>query len=104
MSWIESVLGRETGVFVAVSDYMKAHADVLRGRIPGPFTALGTDGYGLSEARPEIRDHFEISPPFIALAALDLLRKEGRLTAAQIDEFIRAHGILPEKPNPAGNL
>ncbi len=63
----------ESGVFVAASDYMKALPLSIAPWIPGPYQVLGTDGFGMSEARPELRDHFEIDARFITLAALHAL-------------------------------
>ena len=51
----------ETGHFIAVSDFMTLLPDSLAHLFPGTFTSLGTDGYGLSEAREELRDYFGIS-------------------------------------------
>jgi pyruvate dehydrogenase E1 component len=98
---VQSLLTPEQGVFVAVSDYMKALGDLLTRWIPGPFVALGTDGYGLSEARATLRRHFEIGPPDIALAALDLLRRQGLVTPAEVASFMLEHDIDPEAPSPA---
>jgi len=99
--YLRQVLASEQGVFVAVSDYMKALGDLLTRWMPGPFTTLGTDGYGLSESRPALRAHFEIGPADIALAALDLLKGSGLLSAAEVAAFIASHGINPEAPSPA---
>jgi len=101
--YVETVLREAGGVFVAVSDYMKALGDLLARWIPGPFTTLGTDGYGLSESRATLRAHFEIGPADIALAALDLLQRAGTIPAREVAEFITAHGIDPERPSAAGH-
>jgi len=86
--YVESSLRAAGGVFVAVSDYMKALGDLLSRWVPGPYTTLGTDGYGLSESRAALRAHFEVGPADIALAALDLLKREGTIAADEVAEFI----------------
>ncbi len=65
--------------FVAVSDYQRLLPDAVARWVPGPMVTLGTDGFGLSEARPEIRDHFEVSADHIERAAkAALLRLSSR--------------------------
>ena len=69
--------------------------------MPSNYTVLGTDGFGLSEARPELRDYFEISPKHIVLAALHQLGKTGALSANEVAEFMQKVGINGEQINPA---
>jgi len=91
--FLAETLAGESGVFVAVSDYMKALALPLAQWIPGEFSVLGTDGYGLSESRAALRDHFEISAPHIAFAALSALARTGALAPAAADAFRHQHGL-----------
>ena len=79
--YVERTLAGESGVFVAASDYMKSVPGRIAPWIPGPFAVLGTDGFGLSEARPQLRDYFEVSAAWIALATASLLVREGSLAA-----------------------
>ncbi len=83
-SYLEQQLGAESGVFVAVSDYQKLLGNQLAKWIDAPFTALGTDGFGLSESRRDLRRHFEIGPEDIAAAALDLGRRSGQIGARDV--------------------
>jgi pyruvate dehydrogenase E1 component len=98
--YVARVLEGEEGVFVAASDYMKGWAHRIAPWIPGPYTVLGTDGYGLSEDRPDLRDHFEVSAPHVALAALHQLAREGAVAYETVADFTADHGIDPDKPNP----
>jgi len=66
-----------------------------------PYAVLGTDGYGVSESRGTLRDHFEISPKYIALAALQLLRQEGTVKPKEIADFMKQQDINADKINPA---
>ena len=100
-AYIETLLADERGIFVAVTDYMKALAHSIAKWIPGRYSVLGTDGYGLSEARSELRDYFEISPKYIALAALDGLAQERLASREEVAAFIEEVGIAPDKPDPA---
>jgi pyruvate dehydrogenase E1 component len=101
ISHLARLLADEQGVFVGVSDYMKAYAESIAQWMPGPFVALGTDGFGLSESREQLRDHFEIAPTHIALAALDALRTTGAASIEDVQDLIDQHGIDAEKINPA---
>lgn len=78
-SYVERMFAEEEGIFVAATDYMKSLAGGISRWVPGRYEVLGTDGYGLSEARPELRDHFEVSANYIAQAALSALSRDGRI-------------------------
>jgi pyruvate dehydrogenase E1 component len=61
---------------------------------------LGTDGFGRSDTREQLRKFFEVDRYYIAVAALESLHKEGLITTEKITEAINKYGIDPEKPNP----
>ena len=88
------------GVFVAASDYMKIQADALARHLPKPMVALGTDGFGRSEAREELRDFFEVDAKHIVLATLHALAQEGQLETSKVLEARDALGIEPTKADP----
>ena len=100
-SHLDTLLNAEKGVFVGVSDYMKAYAQSISQWIPGPYVALGTDGFGLSESRDELRDYFEIGASHIALAALDALREQGSASLEDLQDLIADRHIDAEKINPS---
>lgn len=99
-SWLQTLFGTQTGVFVSTTDYMKALGNSIAPWIPGPYTALGTDGYGLSESRPVLRDFFEISSDYITHAALVSLLKQGTINKKEFIANSAALKIDPEKPDP----
>jgi len=86
---------------VAASDSMKALPHSVSDWVPQGLHALGTDGYGRSEARGPLRDFFEVDAKHIAFSALRQLQKEGSVDADEIASAIEALGIDPEKPSPA---
>ncbi len=86
---VSRVLAAERGVFVAASDYMKSLPASIGRWVPGPFTVLGTDGFGLSEGRPELRDYFEVSAAWIAYAALATRARHVDMGAADARELAR---------------
>ncbi|MEM6700200.1 MAG: pyruvate dehydrogenase (acetyl-transferring), homodimeric type, partial [Bacteroidota bacterium] len=100
-SYLEQLLEKEKGVFVSASDYVKSWATGISKWMPNAYHVLGTDGYGLSESRTDLRNHFEISAKYIALSALQLLRKEGAVTLKEVKNFIKEQEIDVAKINPA---
>src|SRR5690606_14375198 len=78
-SYIQKVLGDEEGVFVAASDYVKALPDSIGKWFPRPLYSLGTDGFGRSEGRAELRDFFEVDAKHIVLTTLFALLREGKI-------------------------
>jgi pyruvate dehydrogenase E1 component len=98
--YVEKMFDSTSGCYVAVSDYMKSLANSIAPWMPGHFTALGTDGYGLSESRVDLRDYFEISPDYICQAALVGLMRLGKLDAVQLRKHLKGLNIDAGKANP----
>ena len=88
------------GVIVAASDYMKAIPDSISKWLPKRLYALGTDGFGRSEARAELRDFFEVDTKHIVFASLYALFKEGKFKAADLKKAMKDLDINPDKLNP----
>lgn len=95
-SHVETLLAQATGVFVAASDYQKALPNSIRQWVPGSYSVLGTDGYGLSESRQELRDHFEVSAAWIVFAALSSLAQANQTTPQPAREYARSAGLALE--------
>ncbi len=101
LPFVQQALAGETGVFVAASDYMKALPGMIAPWIPGPYTVLGTDGFGLSESRDKLRSYFEVSGEWIAFAALASLAKHGLGSADAARRFAVQQGVDLEQTDPA---
>ena len=99
--YVTQCLGEAPGVIVAVSDYVKALPDSIDRWLPGPLTALGTDGFGRSDNRAGLRGFFEVDARFVTLAALSALARQGQINRGLVEKAIGDLGIDPEKPNPA---
>ncbi|MBM4227017.1 MAG: pyruvate dehydrogenase (acetyl-transferring), homodimeric type [Gammaproteobacteria bacterium] len=99
--WVTRQLASAPLPVVAASDYMKAFADQIREFVPGRYRVLGTDGFGRSDARAQLREFFEVNRHYIVVTALKTLADEGKLPQKKVAEAIRKYGINPEKPNPA---
>ena len=98
--YIEKIFSDAGASYVAVTDYMRSLANSIAPWMPGSFTSLGTDGYGLSESRSDLRQYFEISPDYICHAALVGLYKENVLNTSQLKKLLPQLNIDPDKVNP----
>jgi pyruvate dehydrogenase E1 component len=98
--YIQQALKGEEGVFVSANDWIKLTAGQLAKWMPRDFIALGTDGFGLSESRESLRDYFEISPKYIAFAAVRLLQNQGKVSDKAVLDFMKKYDVKADKPNP----
>lgn len=98
--FVHRVLEPTEGPIVAASDYIKLLPQALAGHLPRPFTVLGTDGFGRSEARAELRDFFEVDARHITVATLHALMQAGTVDADLVNKAIADLGVDPDKPNP----
>ncbi len=98
--FVTKLLEKAEGPVVATSDYMKSLPDMIAPWVPGRMITLGTDGFGRSETRSELRRHFGVDAESIALASLHALSAEGAIGNDQVEKAIQILGIDPEKPDP----
>ena len=98
--YVTAMFADTSGVYVAASDYMKTPARGIAPRMPASYQVLGTDGYGLSESREELRSYFEISADHICHAALVQLLRTQTKGKRRIQSQIDALGINPNKSDP----
>jgi len=99
-SFVETSLANRPGPVVAATDYVAMVPEQIRRFVRRPFRALGTDGYGRSDARRQLRHFFEVNRFFIAVAALDELAGCGDIERTKVAEAIAKYGIDSDKPNP----
>ena len=99
--YIQELFEGEPGIVVAATDYMKALPNSIAKWMPGAYTVLGTDGFGLSESRESLRDFFEVSADYIAQAALTTLYGENRIDQAALVKGLAELNIAAEKIDPA---
>jgi pyruvate dehydrogenase E1 component len=102
VSFVAQQLEKHAGPVVASTDYMKAYAEQIRPFIPKgrTYKVLGTDGFGRSDFRSKLREHFEVNRHYIVLAALKALAEEGAVPAAKAAEAIKKYAIKADKINP----
>ena len=99
-AYVQQVLNGGGGPFVAASDYVSAVPLALAKWIPGRYTVLGTDGFGRSEARRELRRFFEVDAEHITFAALASLADEERFPKEKLPAVLEELGLDPETPPP----
>ena len=80
VSRLEQMFQGESGVFIAVTDYMAALAQGIAAWMPAGFEVLGTDGYGLSESRSRLREHFSVDAVAVAEASVSALYRNRHMT------------------------
>ncbi|WP_138468548.1 pyruvate dehydrogenase (acetyl-transferring), homodimeric type [Poseidonocella sp. HB161398] len=102
VAFVTEQLAKSTGPIISATDYMKNYAEQIRGFVPEgrSFTCLGTDGFGRSDSRVNLRRFFEVDPNHIAAAAMVDLYKAGSVTKAQLEKALKKYEIDGEKPNP----
>ena len=102
MPYVTAQLDKTDGPIIASTDYMKLFADQIRQFVPTgrTFRVLGTDGYGRSDFRAKLREHFEVNRHFVVLSALRALADEGSVPKSKVAEAIKKYGIDPNKANP----
>jgi pyruvate dehydrogenase E1 component len=99
-SYLTKCFEKEEGVIVAVSDYMKVLPDAIRQWLPLPMATLGTDGFGLSATREELREHFEISDHYVVWTAINLLKDQKQIDNKLFEKISGSIAINKNKINP----
>jgi pyruvate dehydrogenase E1 component len=100
-SHVETSLTDRSGPVIAATDYMKSFADQIRPFVSRRYRVLGTDGFGRSDYRKNLRRHFEVDRYYVTVAALSALAEEGTVPVTMVADAIAKYGINPDKPNPA---
>ncbi|MBW9256083.1 MAG: pyruvate dehydrogenase (acetyl-transferring), homodimeric type [Candidatus Thiodiazotropha sp. (ex. Lucinisca nassula)] len=99
-SYVTQQLSGQQGPVVAATDYIRSYADQIRPFVPAAYSVLGTDGYGRSDMRSQLRKFFEVNRYYVALAALKSLADQGDLKEEVVTQAIKKYKIDPDKPNP----
>jgi pyruvate dehydrogenase E1 component len=99
-SHVERCLADTKGPVIATTDYMRTFADQIREFVPRRYKVLGTDGFGRSDSRDNLRRFFEVDRHYVAVAALKALAEDGELAPAKVAEAIRKYGIDAARPAP----
>ncbi len=99
--YVDQVLGEdEENIIVSATDYMKSYSEQLSPFVTGTFKALGTDGFGRSDSRANLRSFFEVDTDFIVFTTLAQLAKKGKIEKSVLVDAMKKYNIDPEKINP----
>jgi pyruvate dehydrogenase E1 component len=100
--FVAQQLEKHAGPVIAATDYMKNYADQIRAFLPKgrSYKVLGTDGFGRSDFRSKLREHFEVNRHYIVVAALKSLADEGTIPATKVAEALAKYAINVDKVNP----
>ncbi len=98
--YVTRTLEGAKGPVIVATDYMKNYAEQIRAFVPQPFTVLGTDGFGRSDSRANLRRFFEVDANHIAAAAMTELYKAGSVTEKDMRDALKKYEIDGGKPNP----
>ncbi|MBW4981264.1 pyruvate dehydrogenase (acetyl-transferring), homodimeric type [Mameliella sp. CS4] len=99
-SFAAQTLANITGPTIVATDYMKTYAEQIRACVPGRYTVLGTDGFGRSDSRVNLRRFFEVDAGHIAGAAMVDLWREGAVSDKDLEAALKKYDIDGGKPNP----
>ncbi|MCT4556397.1 MAG: pyruvate dehydrogenase (acetyl-transferring), homodimeric type [Pelagimonas sp.] len=99
-SYVSTLLAGAKGPIIAATDYMKNYAEQIRTCVPGRYTVLGTDGFGRSDSRVNLRRFFEVDANHIAAAAMVDLYRDGAVSKKDLEAALSKYEIDGDKPNP----
>jgi pyruvate dehydrogenase E1 component len=99
-SHITKHLKKAEGPIIASTDYMKSFAEQIAVFLPHKFVALGTDGFGRSDSRENLRQFFEVDRHYVVVATLKALSDEGKIKSSIVADAIKKFKLDPNKPNP----
>ena len=102
VAFVEQCLKGRVGPAIAATDYVRAFADQIRAFVPMHYTVLGTDGFGRSDTRSNLRRFFEVDRYYIAHAAIAALAADGKMSGKDVARAIKMYNIDAEKANPIG--
>ncbi len=101
IAYVDQVLGSdEENIIISTTDYIKSYSEQLIPFVKGSFKALGTDGFGRSDSRANLRAFFEVDTDFIVFTTLAQLVKNGKLDKSILSAAMKKHNIDPKKINP----
>ncbi len=98
--YVTQLMDGVKGPVIAATDYIKSYADQIRAYVPNRYTVLGTDGFGRSDSRVNLRRFFEVDASHIAAAAMVDLYREGSVSEKELQSALKKYDIDGGKPNP----
>ena len=100
LPFVTQKLQDHAGPVIAATDYIRNYAEQIRAYVPSRYTVLGTDGFGRSDSRENLRKFFEVDRHHVVVAALSALAQEGKIDRARVAEAISRYGVDSGRPAP----
>jgi pyruvate dehydrogenase E1 component len=100
VSYVEQCLTDTQGPVIAATDYTHDFAEQIRPWVPGSYTTLGTDGFGRSDTREQLRRFFEVDRYHIAYTTVVELVRAGDLPKTAIGKAKKAYNIDDAAADP----
>jgi pyruvate dehydrogenase E1 component len=97
---IGQIITKDAGPAIAATDYIKGYSDQVRAFIDTDYRCLGTDGFGRSDSRANLRTHFEVNAAYVVVASLYELSNRGEVEKSVVTQAIKHFDIDTEKLNP----
>jgi len=97
---VSNCLANAVGPVIAATDYTRAFAEQIRPYVKAAYTVLGTDGFGRSDTRENLRSFFEVDRYHITIAALKSLADAGQFEATKIEVALAKYGIAADVTAP----
>jgi pyruvate dehydrogenase E1 component len=99
-AYVSECLDEQPGVVVAATDYMRMYAEQIRPWVKSSYTVLGTDGFGRSDTREQLRSFFEVDRHHIVVATLNALADQGDIKYDVVEKAIKQYEINADAVNP----
>jgi pyruvate dehydrogenase E1 component len=99
-AYIGEVITKDAGPAIAATDYVKGYSDQVRAFIDTDYRCLGTDGFGRSDSRANLRTHFEVNAAYVVVASLYELSNRGEVDKSVVTEAIERFELNTDKLNP----
>lgn len=99
-SYVAEQLEEHDGPIICATDYMKSYGEQIAPFIRRQYRVLGTDGFGRSDTRSQLRYHFEVDRYFVVVAALKSLADEGKIKQTVVSKALKKFGVADGKPDP----
>jgi len=98
-SFVQNLINNEDPI-IATSDYTRAYPQLISSYLSNAFIALGTDGFGRSDTRENLRKFFEVDRFHIVISALDALCDQGKISKSVLISAVKKYNINGNSDHP----
>ncbi len=98
-NYLEELISNDDPI-VATSDYVRAYSQLISSYTKNKFLAMGTDGFGRSDTRKNLRDFFEVDSKHIVISSLYNLYEDQKIPLKTLEKAIKKYNLNNNKNNP----